>query len=157
MQTDFTINDIVECEKEPLISKIAAEVLEGLNLVTVDYFGTDYETAWQSENANWMEKVGILTVGSYFVDVEKDRWIGQEGWNPVSDHEKTMEIFIRYNHLFDITFLNDSAVGYIITDDGDEYVVGKGSWSLIIVKCCIIVQHLINLGKIKGEPYVKDD
>lgn len=46
----------------------------GYELVEVDYFGWEDETQWQKENDAWMDKMGINSVGHYFVIVEADKW-----------------------------------------------------------------------------------
>lgn len=47
----------------------------GYEKVTVGYFGCDDETEWQRKHAFWMDKVGIESVGDYFVDVANDEWL----------------------------------------------------------------------------------
>lgn len=47
----------------------------GYEKVRVGYSGTKDATKWQKKNEGWMEKVGIDSVGDYYVDVENDEWM----------------------------------------------------------------------------------
>lgn len=50
-----------------------AEYME-FEIVEVGYFGMDDETQWQRENEEWMEQVGIESVGVYAVDKILNEW-----------------------------------------------------------------------------------
>lgn len=47
----------------------------GFDKVRVGYFGCDDETEWQRKHEFWMDKVGMESVGDYFVDVDNDEWL----------------------------------------------------------------------------------
>ncbi len=44
----------------------------GFEKVKINHFGTIYETKWQLENEDWLNKVGLTNVGEYFVNLKED-------------------------------------------------------------------------------------
>lgn len=60
-------------------------VLMGWERFTCGYFGEDDESLRQVELMEWMEKVGLESVGNYFIDVDADMWIEVANWNPDID------------------------------------------------------------------------
>ena len=57
---------------------VVAEKVMGLEYLCVGYFGTEDETPRMRELHGWMGRVGIWSVGSYFVNVDSDFWIEAE-------------------------------------------------------------------------------
>lgn len=55
----------------------------GYEKVTVDYFGTSFETEWQREHQDWMEAVNLDSIGDYIVKVKDNEWIY---WKDVAYH-----------------------------------------------------------------------
>lgn len=47
----------------------------GYEFITIGYYGGDTETKWQKNNEKWIDKVGIDSVGDYFVNMQKDDFI----------------------------------------------------------------------------------
>lgn len=46
----------------------------GFEIVKIGYFGCEDETQWQLDNEEWMEQVGIESVGIYGVDKILNEW-----------------------------------------------------------------------------------
>ena len=69
-------------------NKLIAEFM-GFEFVTVNYWGDPDETDWQKINAEWMDKVGMDSVGDYIVNVAEDKyheWVDvayHSDWNPM--------------------------------------------------------------------------
>lgn len=69
----------------------------GFEFVTVNYWGDDDETSWQKINAEWMDKVGMDSVGDYIVNVAEDKW---QEWGDVAYHsswEDLMPVWVKLN------------------------------------------------------------
>lgn len=69
---------------------LVAETVMGWEYLEVDYSGTEDETPRQVELEDWIEKVGIESIGPYFVDVGRDFWVYASdmwgrGWHPSED------------------------------------------------------------------------
>lgn len=63
-------------------NRLIAEFM-GFEFVTVNFFGTSDETDWQKINAEWMDKVGMDSVGDYIVNIHLDRF---HEWDEVAYH-----------------------------------------------------------------------
>lgn len=80
------------------IEKIAA--FEGWQLVSIGYCGRrdgrdDDETEWQIANKGWLEKMGINSVGKYFVNIKEDKFIEQ-----FNEHEEdNLNYYTNWNHM----------------------------------------------------------
>ena len=68
---------------------LAVEVM-GRESVSVDYSGTEWESKWQVENKAWMDKVDLVSVGEYYVNVPQDFYIVQADWSPSTNIEQAM-------------------------------------------------------------------
>lgn len=64
-------------------NKLIAEFM-GFNKVRVGYFGDSSETKWQRDNKKWLEKNEIESVGTYIVNIKKNKCIE---WGDVSYHK----------------------------------------------------------------------
>lgn len=59
----------------------------GWEHVTVGYFGEEDETEWQRQNEDWMDKVGMDSIGDYWVNIQGNRFLPadslcyHESWN----------------------------------------------------------------------------
>ena len=62
--------------------KLLAKEVMGWEHLIVGYFGGLDETARQVELEEWMEGVGISSVGEYFIDIENDWWVMVDEWSP---------------------------------------------------------------------------
>lgn len=72
-----------ELTSEQIDALLATRIM-GWELLEVDYIGSEYETLRQKELADWIREVGIESVGSYWINVEKDFWT-DERWSPSTD------------------------------------------------------------------------
>jgi hypothetical protein len=54
-------------------NKLIAEFM-GFERVTIGYFGANDETQWQRDHEDWLDYVGLHSIGEYFVNVEEDKW-----------------------------------------------------------------------------------
>lgn len=72
----------------------------GWEILTVNYFGED-ETPRQVELKDWLDRVGIESVGIYYVDVEKDFWIPAtnmwgDAWDPFKHGDDTLDLIRKF-------------------------------------------------------------
>lgn len=72
-------------------TEVAVKIMEW-ELLTVGYFGTEDETRRQIELENWLDKVGIESVGYYWIDVEKDVWMNRQHWNPTENIAQAWQV-----------------------------------------------------------------
>ncbi len=56
----------------------------GFEKVRIGYLGTKSETKWQLKHEKWLEKNDIDNVGTYIVNVKKNKCIG---WDSVAYHK----------------------------------------------------------------------
>ena len=67
------------------LEKWAAENVMGWEYIIVGYYGTDDETERMRELKVWFDRVGIDSVGHYYINVKNDFWIPEVEWNPPTD------------------------------------------------------------------------
>ena len=71
-----------------LDAQVAKEVM-GYEVLDVGYFGVkeglDSETPRQRELKDWMCKVDIESIGTYYICAEKDFWVSADLWKPSED------------------------------------------------------------------------
>lgn len=60
--------------------------------VTIEYFGTKYESKWQVENEKWMNKVELDSVGHYWVNIKEDKFIPEHELDYHSSWESIMPV-----------------------------------------------------------------
>lgn len=75
-------------------NRLIAEFM-GFEYVTVNYWGDSNETDWQKINAEWMDKVGMDSVGDYIVNIAEDKW---QEWGDVAYHsswEDLMPVIVK--------------------------------------------------------------
>jgi len=58
-------------------TKTFAEYM-GFEIVRVGYFGSESETKWQLDNEEWMNDVGLKSVGTYAVNKSDNSWYSYE-------------------------------------------------------------------------------
>ena len=63
-------------DKQELDQRVAEAL--GFTLIEVDYIGSDEETEWQKANNNWLDKMEIQSIGSYWVNVKADKFYAAE-------------------------------------------------------------------------------
>lgn len=73
----------------------------GYEKVTVGYSGTDEETEWQRSNEQWMDKVRLVMVGNYFVNVSEDKWFECEYIKYHSSWEWLMPVVEKIESIYD--------------------------------------------------------
>lgn len=69
---------LTESEKVEQQNKLIAEFM-GWDVIRVGYYGQawgeeDDETEWQNENREWLDKMGIESIGRYMVKVKENDW-----------------------------------------------------------------------------------
>lgn len=78
------------------IDALVAEKVMELEVLDVGYFGSEDETPRMLELHDWMDDVGLESVGRYAIDVEK-KWFremstGFGSWSPSTDISAAMEV-----------------------------------------------------------------
>lgn len=74
----------------------------GLQFVRVGYTGTNSETKWQSENADWFDKHRDFhdnSVGYYAVNIEKDLIFWQSDLNYYTSWDSIIPVWIKFRDL----------------------------------------------------------
>lgn len=77
------------------IDALVAEKVMGWEYFIVNYSGTEDETPRQKELSQWMQEVGIDSVGEYWIDVERKFWrpaYGRQGWQPTRDIAQAWQV-----------------------------------------------------------------
>lgn len=80
----------------------------GLQFVRVGYTGTDSETKWQRENADWFDRHYDFhdnSVGDYAVNIEKDLIFWQSDLNYYTSWDCIMPVWVKFR---DLDFVEDS-------------------------------------------------
>lgn len=76
----------------------------GWEFITVGYFGDpETETPRQVQLESWLSRVGVESVGDYWIDVEDDFWMRSVDWNPVNKWEQVGNL-IKY---YEISLVHD--------------------------------------------------
>lgn len=80
------------------IDALVAEAM-GREILEVGYFGSrgdsllePHETPRQVELEEWLDRVGIESIGTYYVDVKADWWREVDEWSPSTDIAAAWEI-----------------------------------------------------------------
>jgi len=92
-------------------NELIAEFM-GFTKVTIDYVDTEYETQWQKDNQDWIEKMEIDSVGDYYVNVPENKFFDTEdglkydtSWDwliPVVEKIEKMggeTVLFKFNHI----------------------------------------------------------
>ena len=115
------------------LDDIVAEKVMGLEVFECGYYGED-ETPRMVELHDWLDKVGIESVGTYFIDVKADKWEEAGHFRPST----VMSDAIKMAKKFD-TFM------FGISGSDDPRSNGKlGVWACVIKDG--VEHHFTDLG-----------
>jgi len=136
------------------LDALVAEKVMGWEYLEVGYFGEEDETPRQVELNDWLDKVGIESIGPYFIDVERDFWIYASdmwghGWNPstnIADAWRVVEKLCNWD--VDDNMLVLEGQGPDIEEEGQPGWVAKQWWKADIVG---IAGH--NIGEADTAPH----
>lgn len=80
---------------EEINYRIALEIM-GWEELRVGYYGTEDETPRQKELEDWLDKLGVESVGEYYIDVEKNYIFPKELWEPCNLVEQAWEVLEKF-------------------------------------------------------------
>src|SRR5687768_221843 len=77
--------------EQDLDAEVAEKVM-GYESMHVDYQYTTEESDRQRELRDWLDHVGIESIGDYFIDVKANWWREQREWSPSTDIAAAMQV-----------------------------------------------------------------
>ena len=89
-----------------LDDRVAVSVM-GWEVFTLSYFGTEDETPRMRELHDWLTRVGIESVGVYYIDVERDFWRDSDDFQPSTDIAAAWEVVEKVREHFNFELDGD--------------------------------------------------
>ena len=86
------LTDIDQMPAGREMDALVAERVMGWELLSLGYVGTESETQRQRELSDWMERVELTYVGSYWIDVATDFWIEVDSWHPSQEDAPAFQV-----------------------------------------------------------------
>lgn len=80
---------------EEINSRIATEIM-GWEELRIGYYGTEDETPRQKELEDWLDKLGVESVGEYYIEVNKNYIFPKELWEPCKLIEQAWEVLEKF-------------------------------------------------------------
>ena len=67
------------------LDTLVATKVMGWESIAIGYFNSDEETSRQNELEDWINNVGIDSIGDYYIFVPDSFWVEKDDWSPSTD------------------------------------------------------------------------